>query len=282
MSLLDLSARGQTDRLFFRGGEVAALVGGGQRIWTALPRHIFGGADRGLLLCPADLPSLAQDSAGTMPVTAPGQPVGLLRDLSGNALHAMQGSHAARPTYGMDADGRPFLALDGINDSLSTGAVTLGAAGRTLMVALRKRSDAAVGAVIETGAQWSFLAGGAAIMAPGIAGSGNFGGRAMPAAEPSVLHSASSFAAPHVAVVTAISSGGSHLLRVNGTQVASATPAGPISALTAPLHIGARTGSQLFAAVDLYAVLVIDRVLSAAELALAEAWAADRSGVVLA
>lgn len=457
MSVLDLSARGQADRLFFRGAEVAALVGGGERLWTGLPRRLFGMADRGLLLCPADLPSLAQDSAGTTPVTAPGQPVGLLRDLSGNGLHAVQAVSAARPllgwhpvarganlvaaplttwalgggatraedaalggypsvlitdasatgysniygavgvgaanggayvislrvkkqagaannpamrvgynpgdgwrnvgviinaetgaiinpTYWADglisrgvrdcgdhwhawaifappagatfgtaevfpahfsggagsasaqgsatiADvwmragrhGAWYLKFDDIDDFLATPPVPFGSSGRTIVAAFRKRADDTLGVIAESGAIWNASPGGFAIFAPSfVTAGGNIGSRAMPNTEQSILHSPANYPAPYAAVVTATIAAGSHALRINGQVVGTAAPAGPMSALTAPLYIGARNGNQIFAAMDLYALLVIDRVLSAGELALAEAWAADRSGVVLA
>jgi len=46
------------------------------------PRLLSRAGDQGPLLDPADLPSLFQDAAGTTPVTAPGQSVGLVLDKS--------------------------------------------------------------------------------------------------------------------------------------------------------------------------------------------------------
>src|SRR5690554_607714 len=45
---------------------------------------------------------LFQDAAGTTPVTAPGDPVGLMLDLSGNGNHATQEVAGARPVYRTD------------------------------------------------------------------------------------------------------------------------------------------------------------------------------------
>lgn len=49
-----------------------------------------------------------QDAAGTVPVTAPDQPVGLLLDKSGNAAHASQSDNAKRPIYRVIA-GQPSI-----------------------------------------------------------------------------------------------------------------------------------------------------------------------------
>ena len=78
------------------GGEVAALVAGGQRVWTASPLHLIKPDQVGALYYPHPT-ALAQDAAGTVPVTAPGQLVGLLRDQSGGTRHASQALAPARP-----------------------------------------------------------------------------------------------------------------------------------------------------------------------------------------
>jgi len=49
-----------------------------------------------------DVSTLFQDVAATIPVTAPGQTVGCVLDVSGNANHATQSDPAARPVYGTD------------------------------------------------------------------------------------------------------------------------------------------------------------------------------------
>jgi hypothetical protein len=66
------------------------------------PEDIFTGAVDGLWYDPSNLSSLFQDAAGTIPVTADGDPVGLMRDLSGNGFHATQTSAGNRPIYKTD------------------------------------------------------------------------------------------------------------------------------------------------------------------------------------
>lgn len=254
---------------------------GATQLWSAYPDRIFQ-AQAGLLLDPSRLASLYQDQAGSQPVTEAGQPVGLIRDQSGGGRHASQAISAARPTYRIDAGGRPYLEFDGIDDFLASLPAPLGASGRTVIAGFRKRSDATLGLVVESGSIWNGAPGGFALFAPSfITAGGNMGSRAMPNAAQSILHSPASYPAPMTAVMTATSAAGSHVLRISGQVVGTASPSGPMASLTAPIYIGARNGNQTFAAIDLYALLVIDSVLVASELVKAETWVASKCGVAL-
>lgn len=62
------------------------------------PRALFPPGTSGLWLDPSQRPALFQDAAGTIPAIAPGDPVGLIRDLGGRGNHASQATAAARPT----------------------------------------------------------------------------------------------------------------------------------------------------------------------------------------
>lgn len=235
----------------------------------------------GILLEPARLSSLAQDAAGTVPVAA-GQPVGLVRDQSGGGRDASQSTSARRPTYRIDAGGRPYLEFDGVDDWLTTPSIPLAAGGRTIITALRKRSDAVAGAVVETRPLRTSAGGGFAQFAPSASGPATYGSRLL-TGDPlqSLVDTPASFAAPHTAVMSSVIAEGSHIARINGQQVASDAPAGAVPALAAALSVGSRDGSSFFAAVDIYAMLVIDRTLNAQELAIAERWAAQKCGVSL-
>lgn len=59
--------------------------------------ELFAGGVPGVWYDPSDLSTLFQDSAGTTPVTAVEQPVGLMLDKSGNGNHASQATTTARP-----------------------------------------------------------------------------------------------------------------------------------------------------------------------------------------
>lgn len=82
-----------------------------------IKQSLFGNSEQGVWYDPSDLSTLFQDSAGTTPVTADGQPVGLMLDKSGNDNHATQSVSAARPTYRTDGT-LHWIEGDGVDDYL--------------------------------------------------------------------------------------------------------------------------------------------------------------------
>jgi hypothetical protein len=68
--------------------------------------------------------SLFQDAAGTVPVTADGDPVGLMIDQSGNGNHATQSVSGSRPVYRTDG-GLHWLEFNGVNGFLISSDYTL-------------------------------------------------------------------------------------------------------------------------------------------------------------
>ncbi len=88
------------------------------------PIDLFLNGEQGAWYDPSDLTTMFQDSAGTVPVTADGQPVGKILDKSGNGNHATQSTAAQRPLY-KTSGGLHWLQFDGVEDSLSTTAFDL-------------------------------------------------------------------------------------------------------------------------------------------------------------
>lgn len=82
------------------------------------PLTIFAGGKQGAWYDPSDLSTLFKDAAGSQPVTADGDPVGLMRDKSGNGNHATQTVSAARPIYKTNGV-LHWLQFDGVDDDLS-------------------------------------------------------------------------------------------------------------------------------------------------------------------
>ena len=87
--------------------------------------ELFAAGEKGLWYDISDITTLFQDAAGTIPVTAFGQPVGKVLDKSGNGIHATQSTSANRPTYQFHSDGFPYLQFDGVNDSLVSSTLNL-------------------------------------------------------------------------------------------------------------------------------------------------------------
>lgn len=83
------------------------------------PLSLFAGGEQGFWYDPSDFSTLFQDAAGTTPVTALGQPVGLVLDKSGRGNHATQSTALSRPTLQQDSTGRYYLSFDGTDDFLS-------------------------------------------------------------------------------------------------------------------------------------------------------------------
>jgi hypothetical protein len=85
------------------------------------PLSLFANGEQGAWYDPSDLSTLFQDAAGTTPVTADGDPVGLMLDKSGNGNHASQSVAASRPVYRTDGV-LHWLEGDGIDDDLQLAA----------------------------------------------------------------------------------------------------------------------------------------------------------------
>jgi hypothetical protein len=68
----------------------------------ASPVALFANGEVGAWYDPSDLTTLFQDSAGTTPVTAPNQTVGLMLDKSGRGNNATQATSTQRPIYGIN------------------------------------------------------------------------------------------------------------------------------------------------------------------------------------
>jgi len=96
-----------------------------------MPLYLFAANEPGWLYDNSDMSTLFQDSAGTTPVTAVGQPVGKQLDKSGRNNHRTQSTAASRPTFAcLPVTGRRNMLL--ATETLATQSVTVTAAARTL------------------------------------------------------------------------------------------------------------------------------------------------------
>jgi len=86
------------------------------------PGYLFRGGAQGAWFDPSDMSMMFQDVAGTTPVAADGDPVGLMMDKSGNGNHATQSVSAARPIYRTDGT-LHWLEHDGVDDRLKIPAI---------------------------------------------------------------------------------------------------------------------------------------------------------------
>lgn len=110
----------------FSGGLWRGGLWASQRLGFS-PLSLFSNGEQGALYEPWDLTTLYQDSAGTTPVTADGDPVGLMLDKSGNGNHATQSVAASRPVYRTDGT-LHWLVADGVDDYLVIPVAAQGSA----------------------------------------------------------------------------------------------------------------------------------------------------------
>lgn len=85
------------------------------------PATLFAGGVQGGWWDISDLSSLRQNSDGTGAV-AVGDPVGYIADKSGNGMHMIQPTAAARPLLQQDINGNYRVEYDGVDDTLFVNA----------------------------------------------------------------------------------------------------------------------------------------------------------------
>ena len=91
----------------------STVVGGTKLSSETVMKKPFANGDQGFFYDPSDLSTMFQDAAGTIPVTAAGQPIGLIRDKSGLNNHASSTSSSRRPIF----EQKPILGANFVTDS---------------------------------------------------------------------------------------------------------------------------------------------------------------------
>jgi hypothetical protein len=86
------------------------LFASANALWT--PAALFANGELGIWLDASDYSTLFQDSAGSTPVTANSQPVGLWQDKSGNGNHVTQASSGRRGITNTTS-GKFYIEFDG-------------------------------------------------------------------------------------------------------------------------------------------------------------------------
>lgn len=92
------------------------------------PAQLFVGGEQGCWF-EAGPTTCFQDAAGSI-VAGLGDPVGHVRDLSGQGNHATQATVSSRPTLRQTAGGLWYLEFDGVDDFLVTPTAGFGTAGK--------------------------------------------------------------------------------------------------------------------------------------------------------
>lgn len=269
------------------------------RVPTALPvrsfslRDLFRNGEQGGWWDPSDFSTMFQDSAGTIPVTAAGQPVGLIRDKSGRGNHALQATAASRPVLQQDASGFYYLSFDGVDDWLATaGSVDLSTTNKLTVVAgAKKQSDAAFALLTELTVNSGTTDGGFGILLPNSVAPNyaSFLARGTGAANNRVAQGAA-LAAPVSLVMScafdlsAALSTDQIVPRINGATpspltAGSATTVGSFA--NAQLFIGRRAGSSASLNGGIYGLAIRGAASTAAQIAQTERHVGSRMGIAL-
>lgn len=114
------------------------------------PGWLFRNGAQGAWFDPSDLATLFEDSTGTIPATADGDPVGRLLDKSGNGRHLVQDINAARPIL-RHSGGGTWLEFDGVDDRMAfTEMPNTGTA--TAILGLWRTTGTSTASILGTGA----------------------------------------------------------------------------------------------------------------------------------
>ncbi|WP_288076896.1 hypothetical protein [Pseudomonas sp.] len=254
-------------------------------VWN--PRALFALGEQGVYYDPNDLSTLFQDIAGTTPVTAAGQPVGLMLDKSGYGNHAFQSTAASRPILRQNTTtGAYYLETDGVDDWMSTAAIDFaGALEFSLFTGVRKVSDSETGIILESGTNANSQPGAFYLGAPVGAGISEYGNQ-VNLGENGTAQRITGYPAPHSAVISLLASTTAHpsrLFTINGTTYTADTVLGAAGLATPrPLYLFRRAGAVLPFGGHFYGLIVVGRLSTNAETRNVARMLAQRAGVTLA
>lgn len=255
-------------------------------------QKLFANGEQGFWYDPNDIGTMFQDAGGTIPVTAEGQPVGLIRDKSGRNNHAYQTTSASRPILRKNAvTGANYLEFDGTDDSLATSNIDFTATDKvSLFAGVRKLSDAAIGFIVElsTSADQAINQGSFYVRAP-FATDGSFGVSSR-GSQQHFTTTPSEYPAPISTVLTTkmtskFSTRDEAInLRINANHVigtGNADRASEGNYGNYPLFIGRRSGTTFPFNGHIYSLIGIGRLTTDVETKALEKLIAKNTGVTL-
>ena len=280
MSTVDLRGR-------FWTSPTVTFLAVSMQSYTRLIHDLFSNNEQGFVYDPNDLSTMYQDAAGTVPVTAVGQPVWHILDKSGNNNHAFATSSASRPILQRNATtGAYYLALDGADDSLQTANIDFTSTDKmSLFIGVTKLADA--GQIIAELSPNTTVNAGSFYLVSGTDGGGNgYSSMARGSFSASGNMAALNFTypAPDVAVLSVKHdiSGDLSSVRRNGViGINGLADKGTGNFGNYPLFIGRRAGTDFPFTGHLYGLIGIGKLVSDNETLAIEKEIAKRLGVTL-
>ena len=261
----------------------ATILGSSSKTLTQLIKSLFSLGEEGFAYDPNDLSTLYQDANGTIPVTAAGQPVGLMKDKSGRNNHAYQTVSASRPILQRNATtGAYYLAFDGVDDFLQANNIDFTATDKvSLFAGVRKLNDAATGVVVEFGVDSFNINSTFGLVTPLSSTISGSQFRSRGSVYSSVV--SASTQAPHSFVFVGKSSilEDSLYAKFNGVVSTSIADQGTGNYGNYPLYIGRRGGTLHPFSGHLYSLIGIGRLTTDSETIALEKYIAKNTGVTL-
>ena len=262
----------------------SCTVIGGQQSFSQLIKKLFANGEQGFFYDTNDLSTMFQDAAGTVPVTAVGQPVGLVKDKSGRNNHAYQTNAASRPLLQRNATtGAYYLAFDGTDDFLVTNSINFTGTDKvSLFAGVRKLSDVASAALVELSANSGANNGVFALWSP-LTALPNYACFSRGTLTSSSV-TPSNYPSPNSAVLSAKYSISQDVnaLRVNSIQaIQNPADQGTGNYGNYPLYIGRRGGTALPFNGHIYSLIGIGRLTTDSETIALEKSIAKNTGVTL-
>lgn len=250
---------------------------------------LFTAGEQGVAYDPNNLSSLFQDSAGTTPVTATGQPVSLMLDLSGRGNHATVAAAASRPVLRLNATtGAHYLETDGSDDWLGTGLINFTSTSKMSVFVGTSLRNNLTGVVVELGPNISSVGQAFAYLSNLGTPEYYLGGTALYGEGSGVVTTKPD---PHVASMLldlTQATGALELIpRRNGAiisprNVVTGTTAGTGTFGNLNLYLFRRSGTILTVNSHFYGLVVVGRTTTAVEVANVERLLAKNVGVTLA
>jgi hypothetical protein len=260
------------------------LGGSGQhKPYIFKPEDLFFLGEQGAWYDPSDISTLFQDAAGTTPVTADGDPVGLVLDKSGNGYHAFQTVSAKRLIYRTDGT-LHWLENSGTGQFLETPAIDFTGTDKiTAVVGLKKDLDEVSRVAFETSTDASSTDKTFSLFAPSSNGGNSY--RAFSSGTNRTAAGQGFFAAaPDTSVISLLSdiSEPTLKLRRNSSLVEESTGSqGTGNYGNLPLFIGARGGVSIFFDGNIYSLVIRGAATNSADLDDLENYTAGLTGVTL-
>lgn len=248
-------------------------------------KMLFLNGEQGVHYDPSDLSTLFQDAAGTIPVTADGDPVGRMEDKSGNGNHATQSVAASRPTYRTDGV-LHALEFDGVDDAMSSSVIDLTATDKiSIFLAINDISTSGEKVILETGPNFNTTPG-TIFVSHGFGGSGfvyGLGDNKVVARVPEALGRNDRYITAAL-IDKALATKEIYDTRVNGALLAPTYAVNVNSTGTfasQPINIGGRSGGLLSFHGNIYGIVLRGNLSNEGEVTSTTSLLANKSGVTL-